>query len=47
MYEEWNKLGYRVRYQPVNLAVRNFRMEYEAKGKQVFVLLSFESSQAF
>lgn len=47
LYEELQKLGYQGGYQPVNLAVRKFRVEHEAKGKQVFIPLAFEPGEAF
>ncbi|WP_367363732.1 hypothetical protein [Candidatus Tisiphia endosymbiont of Nedyus quadrimaculatus] len=31
----------------MNLIVRNFRREYEARGGQVFIPLNFEAGQAF
>jgi transposase len=46
-YEELKKLGYNGSYQPVNLVVREFRREHEAKGKQAFVPLLFEAGQSF
>lgn len=46
-FEELQKIGYQGGYQPVNLVVRDFRRDYEAKGKQVFIPLSFEPGQAF
>jgi len=47
LYEELKKVGYQGGYQSVNLAVRNFRREREAKGKQVFIPLSFNPGEAF
>ncbi len=39
--------GFSGSYESVNLVVRKYRREYESKGKQVFVPLSFEAGQAF
>jgi transposase len=47
LYEELKKIGYTGSYQPVNLEVRAFRLEHEARGKQAFVPLSFDPGQAF
>lgn len=47
LYEELRKVGYTGSYQPVNLAVRKFRREHEARGKQAFVPLLFAPGQAF
>jgi transposase len=47
LYEELKKVGYTGSYQPVNLAVRVFRREHEARGKQAFVPLLFDPGQAF
>jgi transposase len=47
LYEELKKVGYTGSYQPVNLAVRVFRREHEAHGKQAFVPLLFDPGQAF
>ena len=47
LHELLKKQGYTGSYESVNLAVRNHRREYEAKGKQVFVPLWFEPGQAF
>jgi len=47
LHELLKKQGYTGSYESVNLAVRTHRREYEAKGKQVFVPLSFELGQAF
>lgn len=47
LYEAIKKSGYCGGYQQVNLVVRNFRREREAKGKQPFIPLSFEPCEAF
>jgi transposase len=39
--------GYVGSYESINLVVRKFRLEHEARGKQVFIPLSFEAGQAF
>lgn len=39
--------GFTGSYESVNLEVRKYRREHEAKGKQVFVPLSFEAGESF
>jgi transposase len=39
--------GYQGSYESVNLIVKTYRREHEAKGKEVFIPLHFESGEAF
>ncbi len=47
LYQQLQISGYTGSYESVNLIVRNFRREYEARGGQVFIPLNFEAGQAF
>ena len=47
LYQQLQSSGYIGSYESVNLIVRRFRREYEAKGKQVFIPLNFEPGKAF
>lgn len=47
LHDELKKVGYQGCYQQVNLVVRKFKLDREAKGKQAFVPLLFEPGQAF
>jgi len=47
LYQQLQEAGYIGSYESVNLIVRRFRREYEAKGKQVFIPLNFEPGKAF
>jgi len=47
LYEQLKLSGYCGSYESVNLIVRTFRRKHEAKGKQVFLPLSFEPGKAF
>lgn len=47
LFEQLQASGYKGSYESVNLVVKVFRREYEAKGKQVFIPLSFDPGKAF
>lgn len=47
LWEQLKTSGYLGSYESVNLIVRTFRREFEAKGKQVFIPLIFEPGSAF
>ena len=47
LYEQLQESGYQGSYESVNLVVKNFRRVNEAKGKQVFIPLSFEPGESF
>ena len=47
LYQQLQLSGYLGSYESVNLIVRTFRREHEAKGKQVFIPLSFDPGEAF
>ena len=47
LFEQLQASGYVGSYESVNLVVRVFRREHEAKGKQVFIPLNFEPGKAF
>jgi transposase len=47
LYEELQKSGYLGSYESVNLVVREFKREYEAKGRQVFIPLRYAPAEAF
>lgn len=47
LYEELQTSGYQGSYESVNLIVRGFRRDQEAKGRSVFIPLNFELGQAF
>lgn len=47
LFEMLKKTGYIGSYESVNLIVREFRREHEAKGKQAFVPLEFAPGDAF
>jgi transposase len=47
LYQQLQTSGYLGSYESVNLIVRAFRREHEAKGRQVFIPLSFDPGRAF
>lgn len=47
LYEQLKESGYQGSYESVNLVVRKFRRANEAKGKQVYIPLSFEPGESF
>jgi len=47
LYQQLKLLGYLGSYESVNLIVRSFRRAHEAKGKQVFIPLSFAPGESF
>lgn len=47
LYQQLQISGYTGSYESVNLIVRNFRREYEARGGQVFIPLNFEPGESF
>jgi transposase len=47
VYELLKADGYSGSYESINLYVKQFRLEQEAKGKTAFIPLSFEMGQAF
>lgn len=47
IYQQLQISGYKGSYESVNLIVRAFRREYEAKGQQVFIPLNFEPGESF
>lgn len=47
LFEQLQQSGYSGSYESVNLRVREFRRTREARGKQVFIPLSFDSGDAF
>ena len=47
LHEQLKKSGYIGSYESVNLVVRKFRRENEAKGKQAFSPLIYEAGEAF
>ncbi|WP_425362671.1 helix-turn-helix domain-containing protein [Candidatus Tisiphia endosymbiont of Hybos culiciformis] len=47
LYQQLQISGYTGSYETVNLIVRAFRREREAKGQQVFIPLNFEPGESF
>lgn len=47
LYQQLQLSGYQGSYESVNLVARAFRREREAKGKQVFIPLSFDPGESF
>jgi transposase len=47
LYEQLKMSGYQGSYESVNLIVRRFRRDHEAKGRQVFIPLIFAPGEAF
>ncbi len=47
LHQQLKISGYQGSYESVNLIVRRFRRDHEAKGKQVFIPLNFELGGAF
>lgn len=47
LYQQLQISGYTGSYESVNLIVRSFRREHEAKGQQVFIPLNFELGESF
>ena len=47
MFEMLKAEGYTGSYESINLVVRKFRLEREARGKQVFIPLEFGAGEAF
>ena len=47
IFDQLKITGYQGSYESVNLIVREFRREHEARGKQVFIPLVFEAGESF